>query len=342
MASNINPNNIDATYPVAGQDNDSQGFRDNFTNIKNNLAYAQEEINDLQNKAIFKAALSESELNNNMGGALLKSAKIQDFRETRVALGLQSESVVLDYSAGHYQTITTDGDVQLSFSNWPAAGNFSRIRIAVTVGNVGDTVTLPSAVTQGLDQIQGLQDGDGTQSLVLRFLGSGKTYEYEFTSSDGGSTVFLRDLSTASHGVPETRVLTENVTTTTTALTSIAGLEFTTVTNARYQFEALLPFSHSGTTVNTHTFSLSHSAGTSYYVVEQQADPNSAFTVHTQTGSEGLASTVITNSDAIKICKISGTFTHTSPVTVYLNFATDGGTLTVYSGAYLKVTRLAG
>ena len=30
MASNINPNNIDTTYPVAGQDNDSQGFRDNF------------------------------------------------------------------------------------------------------------------------------------------------------------------------------------------------------------------------------------------------------------------------------------------------------------------------
>ncbi len=26
MASSINPNNIDTTYPVAGQDNDSQGF----------------------------------------------------------------------------------------------------------------------------------------------------------------------------------------------------------------------------------------------------------------------------------------------------------------------------
>ena len=34
MASSINPSNVDGTYPVAGQDNDSQGFRDNFTNIK--------------------------------------------------------------------------------------------------------------------------------------------------------------------------------------------------------------------------------------------------------------------------------------------------------------------
>ena len=34
MASLINPTNIDVTYPIAGQDNDTQGFRDNFNNIK--------------------------------------------------------------------------------------------------------------------------------------------------------------------------------------------------------------------------------------------------------------------------------------------------------------------
>ena len=34
MASSIVTTGIDATYPVAGQDNDSQGFRDNFSQIK--------------------------------------------------------------------------------------------------------------------------------------------------------------------------------------------------------------------------------------------------------------------------------------------------------------------
>ncbi|CAB4129310.1 hypothetical protein UFOVP112_408 [uncultured Caudovirales phage] len=48
MASNINPTNIDITYPIAGQDNDTQGFRNNFTNIKNNLAVAKDEISNLQ------------------------------------------------------------------------------------------------------------------------------------------------------------------------------------------------------------------------------------------------------------------------------------------------------
>jgi hypothetical protein len=52
MSSNIVPGNIDSSFPVAGQDNSSQGFRDNFTAIKNNFTEARDEIVDLQdNKA---------------------------------------------------------------------------------------------------------------------------------------------------------------------------------------------------------------------------------------------------------------------------------------------------
>jgi hypothetical protein len=53
MASNINPNTINITYPIAGQDNDTQGFRDNFSGIKNNFSVAMGEISALQaNSAI--------------------------------------------------------------------------------------------------------------------------------------------------------------------------------------------------------------------------------------------------------------------------------------------------
>lgn len=48
MPSTINANNIDILYPIAGQDNDTQGFRDNFRNIKNNLNTASAEITALQ------------------------------------------------------------------------------------------------------------------------------------------------------------------------------------------------------------------------------------------------------------------------------------------------------
>ena len=44
MASNIEPGNVDGTYPVAGQDNSSQGMRDNFSAIKTNFTEAKNEI----------------------------------------------------------------------------------------------------------------------------------------------------------------------------------------------------------------------------------------------------------------------------------------------------------
>ena len=50
MASNIISDTIDATYPVAGVDNDTQGFRDNFSIIKTGLNTANSEKSRLQTK----------------------------------------------------------------------------------------------------------------------------------------------------------------------------------------------------------------------------------------------------------------------------------------------------
>ena len=49
--SSINPNNINILYPIAGQDNDTQGFRNNFRSIKDNFTQAATEITSLQNSA---------------------------------------------------------------------------------------------------------------------------------------------------------------------------------------------------------------------------------------------------------------------------------------------------
>ena len=81
MASNINPLNIDGTFPIAGQDNASQGFRDNFTNIRNNLGYAKTEIEDLQSKAILKSGLGGTALNNDMGGSVLYNPTLKSLRK---------------------------------------------------------------------------------------------------------------------------------------------------------------------------------------------------------------------------------------------------------------------
>lgn len=53
---------INDSYPVAGQDNDTQGFRDNFSTIKNSLSLAGGEISDLNSNAV------QSGKENNLGG----------------------------------------------------------------------------------------------------------------------------------------------------------------------------------------------------------------------------------------------------------------------------------
>ena len=48
MTSNINYLSINQNFPVAGEDNDTQTFRDNFDTIKTSLQAGQEEITALQ------------------------------------------------------------------------------------------------------------------------------------------------------------------------------------------------------------------------------------------------------------------------------------------------------
>jgi hypothetical protein len=182
MTSAINPNNIDGAYPVAGQDNNSQGFRDNFTNTKTNFQYASDEITDLQNKVVLKQALTGTTLNNDMLGAVLSNAQLQDMSETRVALGSLSGTVTINYVSGSYQTVTTNGNIILAFTNWPAAGALGTVAIQVTVSSTSHSVTFPAAASVNAVGIQGYA------SNVITFATTG-TYTFVFSSSDGGSTI---------------------------------------------------------------------------------------------------------------------------------------------------------
>ena len=190
MASNINANNIDGTYPIAGQDNDSQGFRDNFTNIKNNFTNAKSEIEDLQSKVILKSALTGESLDNSGGGALLNDYEMRDMSITRVAKGTTSGTVTLNYSEGSYQTVSTSGNISLAFSNFPASGKLGTIRLEITIASVSHTLTLPSAVTIGADTLAGIVPS----TKVITFDTTG-TYIFEFTTDDSGTTVAVNDLT---------------------------------------------------------------------------------------------------------------------------------------------------
>ena len=188
MTSQINPNDIDGAYPVAGQDNNSQGFRTNFTNTVTNFQYAADEITDLQNNAVLKAALTGTVLDNNMNGSPLYNYLAKEVSQTTSLIGTTSGSVTLNWANGSYQTLTTSGSVTLGFSNFPAAGVAASIVLQITVSNTAHTLTLPAAVTIGTANLQGYA------ANIITFNKTG-TYTFEFSTVNGGSTVTVIDLN---------------------------------------------------------------------------------------------------------------------------------------------------
>jgi hypothetical protein len=187
MTSQINPNNIDGTYPVAGQDNDSQGFRDNFTNTKTNFEYAGNEITELQSKAVLKSALTGTTLDNNMNNSVISNVQLLSASAPKAALGSVT-SATLNFAASPYYTLTTSGSVTVAFSNFPASGQVATMRLQITVNNTAYTLILPSAVSVGTSNLQGFS------SNVITFAKTG-VYEYEFETSDGGTTISIFDLN---------------------------------------------------------------------------------------------------------------------------------------------------
>lgn len=182
MASSINTANIDGNYPVAGQDNSSQGFRDNFTNLKTNLGYAKSEIEDLQSKAVLKGALTGTSLDNDLDGNKIYNVELNRVGYTKNSLGVQSSALALDVTDGTFQTFTTSGSITLSFTGWPATGKYAECYAYVNIADVAHTLTFPAAVSQGLSTVPGMTG----QVMTFKAVGY---YMFKFSTDDNGSTI---------------------------------------------------------------------------------------------------------------------------------------------------------
>ena len=188
MTSQINPATIDGNYPIAGVPNNTQGMRDNFTAIKTNFQFAETEIDELQSKGVFKAALTGTTLDNNMANNLIYNARIQGFSGTLIQIANTSGAITVDCSAGPVQTIVMGGNITVSFTTatWPAAGSVGIVRLIITVDQAARTLTLPSNVSLGTTGVQGYSTN------VITFAAAG-TYEFGFLTYDQGTTITLFD-----------------------------------------------------------------------------------------------------------------------------------------------------
>lgn len=186
--SNINPNSINGNYPIAGQDNDSQGFRDNFTNVKNNLTVAATEVTEIQTNALLKAPLAGTTLNNEMNNTVLPGIQILRASETILDHGPTiSGATPISWADGHFQVLYLSGNTTLTFTNWITSGFYAKMRLWVAPASPGLTLTFPATITRIAPSVSNIAN------LAVTFSNVGP-YMYEVSTFDNGINAALLQL----------------------------------------------------------------------------------------------------------------------------------------------------
>lgn len=182
MTSKIEFSGIDGSYPIAGKDNDSQGFRDNFTLIKAGLGAANQEITTLQSNSVLSADLvTNGPVTNNLNGSTIDNGFYNRFYGNAFVSTVTSspgQTLVnqdIDLSKGSLHVYRLTCNTAFRFINWPNTGKYASVRIhlwSATSPNIsltnasssGSTITVTS--TAGLTSGLNLTVTSGTGAFV--------------------------------------------------------------------------------------------------------------------------------------------------------------------------------
>ena len=115
MTSNINFAAINENFPVAGQDNDTQIFRDNFDTIKTNFSTAKTEITDLQDNS------ARTDVDNDFLYNIIGSVTLQDayLRKKDYGSAIVSGTQEVSFKQAMYHIIKIGADTSMSFVEFP-------------------------------------------------------------------------------------------------------------------------------------------------------------------------------------------------------------------------------
>jgi len=188
----INTNGLDVNYPVPGQNNSSQGFRNNFASTKTNLDTAGAEISDLQNKVVVKSALDNTIVNNDMANTLISNCATRSFRATTYNLGnALSGTVTVDCSLGDVQYGTVAGNVTLDFASWGPTLTQSNVELQLNISNANAFITFPAEVVSSNNNfgLTTLENYDGTTSVSIPYGVS--QVDYRLSTMDCGNTITI-------------------------------------------------------------------------------------------------------------------------------------------------------
>lgn len=188
MTSNINFSSIDENYPVAGKDNNSQGFRDNFNQIKTGLATAKSEITTLQSKSLLNQEIDSTDpISNDLKGSSINNGFYNNLHG-RSRVVTVNGTTDIDVSLASIFVFTLVGSTTFTFRNWPADTNYAKVKVHFTTGDAAvHSVSLFSA---GGGQIK----KDDQFPVSFGVTTDGKHQVIEAWSWNRGATVYVKYL----------------------------------------------------------------------------------------------------------------------------------------------------
>ena len=159
---------INIVFPVQGQDNDTQGFRDNSIAIKNSLLVASNEITDIQS--------AQASLTNVV-------SIISTTVATTSSIGLVKIGSNLD--------ISNSGTISVSpVLNLPKTTTLTINDGSITVDSLYSTYSV-SAKNTTTDTIYNINGGTNGQIILLRAADPAQTITVSYTGNIGGDSIFV-------------------------------------------------------------------------------------------------------------------------------------------------------
>ena len=175
---------IDPAFPIAGQDNNSQGFRDNFSYTQTSLDKVVTVLTDFNNN------VARTDTDNNFHGVRIENAETNMLYGAVLTVGTAS-TYTIDTRDAEYFGYTLTSSATLTFAQWPISDRYAKV--IVDVKSDGTSRTLNFATTSGSIIV------DSGLTLPATISADATVrHVYEAWTVNGGNTVFVRQIGTFS------------------------------------------------------------------------------------------------------------------------------------------------
>lgn len=211
MTSAIVFSTIDQDFPVAGVDNDSQGFRDNFTAIKTGLQTANSEITVLQTNT------AKLDQNNDFNGTVISNAVTNKLYANAYQTSAISNTNV-SLNNGEYQSIEMKGNYKLTFIDWPETDAYGKMRVELRSDGTARTVTFAAGSGYTIKKEIGVDLSLATGAVRNAQTGPAVTTKFSFPTANISSGTFA--VSDKLYG---TKLTGDVVITNVTSISAVAG-----------------------------------------------------------------------------------------------------------------------